>query len=74
MEPDPAIEVRDLRVVRGGREVLHRISQSVAPGTVTGLLGPSGATQPLLMLAAVSLAAVVLGPIAAAAALRVQMQ
>jgi ABC-2 type transport system ATP-binding protein len=53
VDPDGAIEVRDLRVVRGGREVLHRISLSVAPGTVTGLLGPSGCGKSTLMRAVV---------------------
>jgi ABC-2 type transport system ATP-binding protein len=42
------IEVRDLVVVRGGREVLPGISLDVAPG-VTGLLGPSGCGKTTLM-------------------------
>jgi ABC-2 type transport system ATP-binding protein len=37
-----AIEVADLSVERGGREVLPGISLSVPGGTITGLLGPSG--------------------------------
>ena len=37
-----AVEVRDLRVVRGGTEVLPGLSLTVAGGGVTGLLGPSG--------------------------------
>ena len=39
-----------------------------------GLLGPGGASAPVLILTAISLAAVVLGPVAAAAALKAQMQ
>jgi ABC-2 type transport system ATP-binding protein len=35
------IDIRDLVVVRGGREVLPGLTLAVAPG-VTGLLGPSG--------------------------------
>ena len=42
------VEVRDLVVVRGGREVLPGISLDVAPG-VTGLLGPSGCGKTTLM-------------------------
>jgi heme exporter protein B len=41
---------------------------------VSALLGPGGVEDPLLILGAVSLASLVLGPIAAAAALRAQMQ
>ncbi len=74
--PEAAIEVRGLRVVRGGREVLHRISLSVAPGTVTGLLGPSGCGKTTLMRAVVGVqevaggAVTVLGRPAGAPALR----
>ena len=42
------IEVRDLVVVRGSREVLPGISLDVAAG-VTGLLGPSGCGKTTLM-------------------------
>jgi ABC-2 type transport system ATP-binding protein len=48
-----AIECVDLLVVRGGVEVLHRISVSVSAGTVTGLLGPSGCGKTTLMRAIV---------------------
>lgn len=48
-----AIEVEDLRVVRGGKEVLHGISLSVPHGLVTGLLGPSGCGKTTLMRAIV---------------------
>ncbi len=44
-----AIEVDDLVVKRGNREVLHRISLSVPTGSITGLLGPSGCGKTTLM-------------------------
>jgi ABC-2 type transport system ATP-binding protein len=44
-----AIQVEDLRVVRGGNEVLHGVSLMVDEGTVTGLLGPSGCGKSTLM-------------------------
>jgi ABC-2 type transport system ATP-binding protein len=50
---EAAIEVEELRVVRGEREVLHEISLSVPRGTVTGLLGPSGCGKTTLMRALV---------------------
>jgi ABC-2 type transport system ATP-binding protein len=53
MQAGDAIAVGDLRVVRGGHEVLHRISLSVPRGTVTGLLGPSGCGKTTLMRAIV---------------------
>ena len=36
------VEVRDLVVNRGGREVLHGLDVTIEQGSVTGLLGPSG--------------------------------
>ena len=39
---DFAVEVRDLRVVRGGTPVLPGLDCTVRTGRVTGLLGPSG--------------------------------
>jgi len=44
-----AVQVRDLRVVRGAREVLHGISLDVGAGTVSGLLGPSGGGKSTLI-------------------------
>ncbi|HEY3870047.1 MAG TPA: ABC transporter ATP-binding protein [Actinocrinis sp.] len=49
----PAIEIRGLRVVRGGRVVLDRLDAVVARGHVTGLLGPSGCGKSTLMRAIV---------------------
>jgi ABC-2 type transport system ATP-binding protein len=48
-----AIDVRDLVVERGKREVLHGITTQVARGVVTGLLGPSGGGKTTLMRAIV---------------------
>ena len=42
--------------------------------TITALLGPGGILSPFLILTAISLGAVILGPVAAAWALRFQMQ
>jgi heme exporter protein B len=42
--------------------------------TISAVAGPSGSGASFLILAAISLAAIVLGPIAAAAALRIQLQ
>jgi ABC-2 type transport system ATP-binding protein len=71
-----AIEVEHLRVVRGGRPVLHDLSLSVGAGSVTGLLGPSGCGKTTLMRSIVGVqvvaggAVTVLGLPAGAAALR----
>ncbi len=43
-----AVEVRDLVVVRGGREVLSHLDLTIGGG-VTGLLGPSGCGKSTLM-------------------------
>ena len=45
----PVVEVRDLRVARGGKEILHGLDLTLDPGTVTGLLGPSGCGKTTLM-------------------------
>jgi ABC-2 type transport system ATP-binding protein len=71
-----AIRVEDLRVVRGGNEVLHGVSLDVADGSVTGLLGPSGCGKSTLMRSIVGVQVVaggtvtVLGLPAGSAALR----
>jgi len=49
----PAIQVRDLVVRRGKREVLHSLSCAIPAGSVTGLLGPSGSGKSTLMRAIV---------------------
>jgi ABC-2 type transport system ATP-binding protein len=48
-----AIEIRELRVVRGGNVVLPGLSADIAAGRVTGLLGPSGSGKTTLMRAIV---------------------
>ncbi len=47
------VSVRDLVVRRAGVNVLHGLDFEVAPGEVTGLLGPSGAGKTTLMRAVV---------------------
>ena len=44
-----AVEIDDLRVVRGGRTVLDGLSLRVPSGIVTGLLGPSGCGKTTLL-------------------------
>ncbi|HXG77426.1 MAG TPA: ABC transporter ATP-binding protein [Gaiellaceae bacterium] len=44
-----AVSVRGLRVLRGGREVLHGVDLDVEQGRVTGLLGPSGSGKTTLL-------------------------
>ncbi|MFB9239713.1 ABC transporter ATP-binding protein [Plantactinospora siamensis] len=65
--PDPdartAIEVRDLVVRRGGRDVLHRFTCRVPRGRVTGLLGPSGSGKTTLMRAIVGVQRVTAGTV-----------
>jgi ABC-2 type transport system ATP-binding protein len=76
---DNAIEVRDLIVVRGGKQVLHGISTAVPAGKVTGLLGPSGSGKTTLMRAIVGVQRVrsgridVLGQPAGSPALRAKV-
>lgn len=56
-----SIEAADLRVERGGREVLHGLGFAVSPGTVAGLLGPSGCGKTTLMRAVVGVQAGIRG-------------
>ncbi|GGL42945.1 ABC transporter ATP-binding protein [Phycicoccus endophyticus] len=73
---DAAIVVEDLRVLRGGREVLPGLSMTVPRGQVVGLLGPSGGGKSTLMRALVGVQVVaggtvsVLGAPAGSASLR----
>jgi ABC-2 type transport system ATP-binding protein len=61
---EPAVVVRNLRVVRGGHEVLHGVDVEIAAGTVTGLLGPSGCGKTTLMRAIVGVQIVAGGDVA----------
>ena len=45
----PAILARDVHVRRGEREALDGVSFAIAPGRVTGLLGPSGGGKSTLI-------------------------
>ncbi len=53
MSVDWAVEVGELHVVRGGRQVLRDVTVQVRAGAVTGLLGPSGCGKTTLMRAIV---------------------
>jgi len=44
-----AVAVSRLRVLRGGRPVLHHVSLRIRRGSVTGLLGPSGCGKSTLI-------------------------
>jgi heme exporter protein B len=69
-----------LRAHRGGLLIALLVLPFYVPtlifgiASISALLGPGGVSSPFLILTAISLAAVVLGPFAAAAALRIQMQ
>lgn len=45
----PAVEIENLRVIRGKRLALDDITVTIATGTITGLLGPSGCGKTTLM-------------------------
>ncbi|MCT7659988.1 ABC transporter ATP-binding protein [Mycobacterium deserti] len=46
---DVAVDVRELRVIRGKRRALDDVSVQIPRGTITGLLGPSGCGKTTLM-------------------------
>lgn len=52
MSAPPALELRDLRVRRGGRLVLHVPSLALGRGETLALMGPNGAGKSTLLLAA----------------------
>lgn len=76
MNSDPAIEIEELVVDRGHREVLHGVTARIPRGSVTGVLGPSGSGKTTLLRAVVGVQLVragrvtVLGRPAGSASLR----
>lgn len=48
-----AVDIRDLVIDRGTKEVLHGISTTLERGRITGLLGPSGSGKTTLLRAVV---------------------
>ena len=60
---EPAVEVRGLRVERGGRLVLPGLDLDVARGAITGLIGPSGSGKSTLMRAIVGVQVVAGGEV-----------
>ncbi|WP_216913078.1 ABC transporter ATP-binding protein [Nocardia noduli] len=60
-----AVEVRNLTVRRGRRQVLHDISLTIPRGSITGLLGPSGCGKTTLMRSIVGTQIVASGEITA---------
>lgn len=58
-----AVSGREVKVVRGEREVLHGIDFDLEAGAVTGLLGPSGCGKTTLIRAIVGLQAQVTGDV-----------
>jgi ABC-2 type transport system ATP-binding protein len=63
MEKSPAIEVRGLRVVRGGTTVLPGLDLELPAGQVVGLLGPSGSGKTTLLRAVVGVQRVAAGTV-----------
>lgn len=51
--PAPIVAITDLRIRRGGVEVLHGVSLDVPRGALVGLLGPSGSGKTTLLRAIV---------------------
>lgn len=60
---EATVEITDLVVERGGREVLHGITTQISRGQVTGLLGPSGSGKTTLMRAIVGVQVVESGQV-----------
>ena len=63
MDEEAAIDVRGLRVVRGGNVVLPHIDLRVPRGRVTGLVGPSASGKSTLMRAIVGVQRIAAGTV-----------
>lgn len=63
MTSPSAIDIRTLRVDRGGKTVLPNLSCSIARGVVTGLLGPSGSGKTTLIRSIVGVQRVAAGTV-----------
>ena len=46
---EPAVDIKQLRVIRGKRPALHDFSVQIGRGSITGLLGPSGCGKTTLI-------------------------
>jgi ABC-2 type transport system ATP-binding protein len=60
---EPAVRLADVRVTRGKRVVLDRVTATAARGSVVGLLGPSGSGKSTLLRAIVGVQARVTGTV-----------
>ncbi|QYN39131.1 ABC transporter ATP-binding protein [Pseudonocardia sp. DSM 110487] len=60
---DDAVRARDLKVVLGGKEILHGLTFGVPAGRVTGLLGPSGCGKTTMMRCVVGVQRIVSGQV-----------
>ena len=60
---EAAVAVEGLRVVRGHRPVLDHLTFSIPPGSVTGLLGPSGGGKTTLLRSIVGVQRVTAGTV-----------
>lgn len=67
----PLVEIRDLAVSLGGRDVLRGVDLTIPPGRVTTLVGPNGAGKTTLLRATLGLVAPSRGAIVRRPGLRI---